>query len=67
MTYYCIKKKFGIGFKPTSQPLQETALYEQVNLSNKTTTKDNFDLQPNPAYGTSQKVIMDTNPAYETM
>ena len=66
VTYYCIKKKFGIEFKPNSQPPQKTALYEPVNLSNKTFTKDDFELQPNPAYGTSHKVIMDTNPAYET-
>ena len=66
MTYYCIKKKFGIEFKPNSQPPQEIALYEPVNLSNKTITKDGFELQPNPAYGTNYKVIMDTNPAYES-
>ena len=66
VTYYCIKKKFGIEFKPNSQPPQETALYEQVNPSNKTITKDDFELQPNPAYATSHKVIMDTNPAYES-
>ena len=66
VTYYCIKKKFGIEFKPNNQPPQETALYEPVNLSNKTITKDDIEIQPNPAYGTSYKVIMDTNPAYES-
>ena len=25
-----------------------------------------LELQPNPAYGTSHKVTMDTNPAYES-
>ena len=66
MTYYCIKKKFGIELKPNNQPPQPTALYEQVDPSNKTITKDDFELQPNPAYATSDKVIMDTNPAYES-
>ena len=66
VTYYCIKKKFEIEFKPNSQPPQETALYEPVCPSNKTTTKDGSELLPNPAYDTSHKVIMDTNPAYES-
>ena len=66
VTYYCVKKKFGIELKPNSQPPQPTGLYEQVDPSNKTITKDDFELQPNPAYGTSHKVIMDTNPAYES-
>ena len=64
VTYKYIKRKFGIEFKPDSQPQQEKALYESVDLPNKTITKDDFELQPNPAYGTSHKVIMDTNPAY---
>ena len=63
MTYYCIKKKFGIEFKPNSQPPQETAFYEQVCPSDKTITKDDFELQPNPAYATDDK---DTNPAYKS-
>ena len=64
MTYIFLKKKSGIEFKPDSQPPQEKALYESVDPPNKTITKDDFELQPNPAYGTSHKVIMDTNPAY---
>ena len=63
VTYYCVKKKFRI--EPNNQSPQETALYEQVNPSNKTITKDDFELQPNPAYGASDKVTMDANPAYE--
>ena len=31
-----------------------------------TVTKTDMELQPNPAYGTSHKVIIDTNPAYES-
>ena len=61
MKYYCIKKKFEIEFKPNNQPPQEVALYERVCLSSKTITKDAFELQPNPAYGTNDKVIMDTS------
>ena len=66
VTYYCVKKKFGIELKPNNQPPQPTGLYELVDLSNKTVTKEDLELQPNPAYGTSHKVIMDTNPAYES-
>ena len=44
----------------------KTVLYEQVGPSSKTDTKDDLELQPNPAYGSSDKVIMDTNPAYES-
>ena len=65
VTHYCVKKKFGIKLKPNNQPTQETALYELVDPSNKKTTKDHFELQPNPAYGTSDKVTKDTNPTYE--
>ena len=65
VTYYCVKKKFRNELKPNNQPPQETALYEQVDPSNKTIIKDDFELQPNPAYGASDKVTMDANPAYE--
>ena len=41
-------------------------LYEQVGPSNQTITKNDLELQPNPAYGTNHKIIMDTNPAYES-
>ena len=46
--------------------------YEQVYISSKTSTvtKNDLELQPNPAYGiihyTSCKVAMDANPAYES-
>ena len=45
---------------------QEKVLYEQVCIPSKTVTKNDLELQPNPAYGTSSKVVMDTNPAYES-
>ena len=45
---------------------EEKALYEQVSLPSHTVTKDDLELQPNPAYGASNNVVMDTNPAYES-
>ena len=52
--------------KQQSPGPQEKVLYEQVSLPSHTVTKNDLELQPNPAYGTSHKVIMDTNPAYES-
>ena len=43
---------------------QEKVLYEEVCLPSHTVTKNDLELQSNPAYGTSDKVVMDTNPAY---
>ena len=59
----CVKRKIN-NFDDRSP--QEKVLYEQVGPTNQTITKNNLELQPNPAYGTSHKVIMDTNPAYES-
>ena len=47
-------------------PVPQEVLYEQVCLPSHTVTKNDLELQPNPAYGSSHKVIMDTNPAYES-
>ena len=41
-------------------------LYEQIVLPDKTVTKNDVELQPHPAYGTSHEVTMDTNPAYNS-
>ena len=39
--------------------------YEEVHTHSHTVSgKNDLELQPNPAYGTSNKVIMDINPAY---
>ena len=65
--YICVKQKFERiiqDFKDKEH--NKTVLYEQVGPSNQTITKDDLELQPNPAYGTSHKLIMDTNPAYES-
>ena len=54
------------AMKPNNQLLQEKVLYEEVSSPSHAITKNDLELQPNPAYGTSDKVIMDTNPAYES-
>ena len=67
VTYVCVKRildKANIQYlKHQSPDPQEKVLYEQVTLPSRTVTKNDLELQPNPAYGTSHKVIMDTNPA----
>ena len=45
---------------------QEKMLYAQVDPPCNPVTKNDLELQPNPAYGTSHKITMDTNPTYET-
>ena len=62
--YVCIRKQYEKACN--NQSPQEKVLYEQVTLPSQTVTKNDLELQPNPAYGTSHKVIMDINPAYES-
>ena len=67
VTYICCaKKKFEGAFNLNSQSPQEKVLYEQVSSTSQAVIKNDLELQPNPAYGTSHKVIMDSNPAYES-
>ena len=72
VTYVCVKRTLDKAnthnHKHQSPDPQEKVLYEQVCLPSHTVTKNDLELQPNPAYGTytSHKVIMDTNPAYES-
>ena len=66
VTYICVKKQYESPNNNQQQSPQEKALYEQVCLPSHTVTKNDVELQPNPAYGTSDQVIMDTNPAYES-
>ena len=66
VTYICVKKKFEGACNLNNQSPQEKVLYEQVSSTSQAVTKNDLELQPNPAYGTSHKVIMDTNPAYES-
>ena len=42
----------------------ETALYEQIVQPSNTVTKDELELQPNPAYGSSHKVTIYSNSTY---
>ena len=64
----CVKRTLDKAnthnLKQQSPGPQEKVLYEQVCLPIHTVTKNDLELQPNPAYGTSDKVIMDNNPAY---
>ena len=57
VTYICVKKIFESTDKPNKQLLQEKVLYEEVSSPSH---KNDLELQPNPAYGTGNKVIMDT-------
>ena len=70
VTYFCVKRTLDKAntrnHKHQSPGPQEKVLYEQVSSTIQVVTKDDLELQPNPAYGTSQKVTMDTNPAYES-
>ena len=65
VTYYaCVKRTLDKTdtHDDNMQLLQEKLVYEEVHPP----TKNDLELQPNPAYGTSHNIIMDTNPAYES-
>ena len=70
VTCVCVKRSLDKAnthdHKHKSPDPQEKVLYEQVCLPSHTVTKNDLELQSNPAYGTSHKVTMDTNPAYES-
>ena len=70
VVYICVEKKFKSFTQHTSgeQPksIANAIVYDTVGPINQTSSKRDLELQPNPAYGTSHKVIMDTNPAYES-
>ena len=67
VAYICVKKKFEKILQDLKDKHQnKTVLYEQIVPPDQTVTKTDMELQPNPAYGTSHKVTMDTNPAYES-
>ena len=66
-TYICVKQKFEkIPQDLKDKQQNKTVVYEQVSLPSHTVTKDDLKLQPNPAYGSSHKVVMETNPAYDS-
>ena len=64
VAYVCVKNIHD--HKHQSSGPQQEIIYEEVCPPSSTViTKNDLELRPNPAYGTSHKVIMDTNPAYE--
>ena len=67
VTYTCLKKKFS---QETSgkQPVATTSafVYDMVDQPNLKSKEADLELQQNPAYGTSHKMIMDTTPVYES-
>ena len=66
ITYLCIKKSSEKAQKANDPSLQEKVVYEQVGLPSHTVTKDDLELQPNPAYGTSYRMIVNNNPVYDS-
>ena len=68
VTYTCVKRKFNDITQDTSgkQPVStaNTIVYDTVDLSS--SNKGALEVQPNPAYGTSHKLVMDANPAYDS-
>ena len=64
VTYYCVNKKSEKAHSSTDPSPQEKVLYEQVIPSSNTITKNDVELQPNPAYGTSHKIA--DNLVYES-
>ena len=65
--YICVKRKFEKILRDLKDKQQnKIVVYEQVSLPSHTVTKDDLELQPNPAYGSSHKAVMDSNPAYES-
>ena len=69
VAYVCVKRTFEKAnntHNPNEPMPQEKVLYEQVCIPRKTVTKNDLELQHNPAYRTSCMVVMDTNAAYES-
>ena len=69
VAYICVKRRFekvDNAHNLNKQSPKDQAVYEQVCPPSHTVTKNDLELQPNPAYGTSHEVTMDTNPAYES-
>ena len=67
VAYICVKRTLEKAYSAhnlNKQSSKDQAVYEQVKLPSHTVTKNDLELQPNPAYGTSHSITMDTNPAY---
>ena len=63
--YFCVKRRF-VNANPQYQSPQKKVLCEQVNSPSHTISKDDLELQSDPAYGTSLEVIKVTNVVYES-
>ena len=69
VTYFCVKKtikKMNNEQNGNNPSPQEKVVYEQVGLPSHTISKNDLELQPNPAYGTSHTMIKNNNPTYES-
>ena len=71
VTYHCVKRIFEKAnvintHNPIGVSPPEKVLYELVGPPTHTITKNDLEMQKNPAYCTSHEVVMDTNPAYES-
>jgi len=64
VTFVIVKKKLEKNYKTTHQPTQQMPVYETVSTS--AITKSDMKLEANPAYGTSDRVAMNDNPAYQS-
>ena len=66
LTFAIVKRKFEKFYNTAKQLPAQTAVYDTVNPP--AIIKDDHDvkLEANPAYGTTDRVIMDDNPAYES-
>ena len=65
VAYFCVKRRF-VNANPHCQSSQEKVLNKQENLPSHSISKDDLELQTNPAYGTGHEVIKVTNHAYES-
>ena len=70
VAYVCVKRTFQKAnvintHNPIVVSTPEKVLYELVSPPTHTVTKDDLEMQKNPAYDLSHKEVMDTNPAYE--
>ena len=64
VTYHFVKRTIVKTHSSIDPTPQEKVLYEQVGPSSSAITKNDVELQANPAYGTSHK--MGDNPVYES-
>ena len=63
ITYMLMKRK---NESTAQEDTTDKVLYEQVHSPSPSITKSDPQCQKNPAYDVGGKVIMDTNPAYES-